>query len=192
MKKILLIFVFLLFGFTTRKPTIYLVPMGNISNDDVELSSKELNKFYSFNVVVLNRIKVPKSTKVNGLKKYNADQILNYLESKYSNYDGKVLGLTDVDISTDRELNGKLYHNWGIFGLGLMSGKPCVVSVKRLGKNHSDEMVKVVVHEIGHTLGIPHCETNIKCLMNDAKGKGSQVKNELLWICNDCRKKIKY
>jgi archaemetzincin len=73
-----------------------------------------------------------------------------------------------------------------------MSAKPCVVSVKRLGKNHSDEMVKIVIHEIGHTLGIPHCRTNIKCLMNDAKGKGSQVKNELLWICNDCRKKIKY
>jgi len=192
MKKLLLLSVFLLFGFTTPKPTIYLVPMGNISNNDVEFSSKELNKFYSFNVVILNRIEVPKSTKINGLKKYNANQILKYLNSKYSKYNGKILGLTDVDICSDRELDGKIYKNWGIFGLGIMSGKPCVVSVKRLGRNHSDEMVKVVVHEIGHTLGIPHCQTNIKCLMNDAKGKGSQVKNELLWICNDCRKNIKY
>jgi archaemetzincin len=193
MKKILLLLpLLLLFSFTTYKPTIYLVPMGNISNRDVELSAKELNKFYSFNVVVIPRSEVPKSTKVNGLKKYNANKILEYLNSKYSKYNGKVLGLTDVDICTDRELNGKLYHNWGIFGLGLMSGKPCVVSVNRLGKNHSNDMVKVVVHEIGHTLGIPHCRTNIKCLMNDAKGKGSQVKNELLWICNDCKKKIRY
>jgi archaemetzincin len=192
MKKILLLPLLLLFSFNVYKPTIYLVPMGSISNGDIELSSKELNKFYSFNVVILNRIDVPNSTKVNGMKKYNANKILEYLNSKYSKYNGKVLALTDVDICTDRELNGKLYHNWGIFGLGSMNGKPCVVSVKRLGKNHSDDMVKVVIHEIGHTLGIPHCETNIKCLMNDAKGKGSQVKNELLWICNDCRKKIKY
>jgi archaemetzincin len=193
MKKILLLLpLLLLFSFNVYKPTIYLVPMGNISNGDIELSAKELNKFYSFNVVVLTRVEVPKSTKVNGMKKYDASKILGYLNSNYSKYNGKVLGLTDVDICSDRELNGKLYHNWGIFGLGRMSAKPCVVSVKRLGKNHSDEMVKIVIHEIGHTLGIPHCRTNIKCLMNDAKGKGSQVKNELLWICNDCRKKIKY
>lgn len=192
MKKILLLSVLLLFGFTPNKPTIYLVPMGNISNKDVELSSKELNKFYSFNVIILDRIDVPKSTKVIDLKKYNGNKILKYLKSKYLNYNGKILGLTDVDICTNRELDGKIHPNWGVFGLGLMNDKPCIVSTKRLGKNHSDEMVKIVIHEIGHTLGIPHCQTNFKCLMNDAKGKGSQVKNELLWICNNCKSKIKY
>ena len=78
MKKILLLLpLLLLFSFTTYKPTIYLVPMGNISNGDIELSAKELTKFYSFNVVILNRVDVPNSTKVNGLKKYNANKILD-------------------------------------------------------------------------------------------------------------------
>jgi predicted Zn-dependent protease len=69
--------------------------------------------------------------------------------------------------------------------------KPCVVSTYRMGKNYEDRLIKVSIHETGHTLGIPHCK-NTKCVMTDAKGKGSTVDNASIWMCDVCKSKIKY
>ena len=68
----------------------------------------------------------------------------------------------DTSIATNK--------NWGIFGLGSLSGKNCVVSTARFGNKHFDRLSKVSIHEVGHTLGIPHCNSDVNCLMNDAKG----------------------
>jgi archaemetzincin len=46
-----------------------------------------------------------------------------------------------------------------------------------------ERVIKVSIHELGHNLGIPHCTSDRKCLMNDKKGKIKQVDQELLFIC---------
>jgi archaemetzincin len=81
------------------------------------------------------------------------------------------------------------HKNWGIFGMARLNKKPCVVSTHRMGKNHKDRLIKVSIHETGHSLGIPHCK-NTKCVMTDAKGKGSTVDNAFLWMCDNCKSKI--
>ncbi|MBW1872140.1 MAG: matrixin family metalloprotease, partial [Deltaproteobacteria bacterium] len=48
---------------------------------------------------------------------------------------------------------------------------------------------KVAVHEIGHTLGLPHCPTR-GCLMEDAKGRASTCDREYDF-CDNCRKALK-
>ena len=85
----------------------------------------------------------------------------------------KLLGLTEVDISTTSEP----YEDWGIFGLGHCPGQSAVISSKRLSrrpKNREHVRFRVAttaVHEIGHTFGLPHCaEDKARCVMLDAEG----------------------
>lgn len=171
--------------------TIFVVPMGNTNKSDVNYIVNELKQFYKCEVKVLPKVKTPVNAKVEGLKKYRALDILDFLSVKYKKNNGKVLALTDVDICTDRELNGNVYKNWGVFGLGRLNEKPCVISTYRFKTNYYDRLSKVTIHEIGHTLGLNHCDNDKNCLMSDAKGKGGQVDSEKKWMCSKCRKKIK-
>jgi archaemetzincin len=171
--------------------TIFVVPMGKTSNFDVNYIVNELKQFYKCDVKVLPKVETPAIAKVNGLKRYRAIDILNFLSTKYKKNNGKVLALTDGDICTDRELNGIVYKNWGVFGLGRLNDKPCVISTNRFKTNYYDRLSKVTIHEIGHTLGLSHCDNDKNCLMSDAKGKGGQVDSEKKWMCDKCRKKIK-
>ncbi|PBJ14533.1 hypothetical protein [Flavobacterium sp. ACN6] len=58
----------------------------------------------------------------------------------------------------------------GCNGLGYKPGKACVVSDFRLSQeNKNNQFYKLVLHELGHTAGLPHCEIKT-CLMRDAKG----------------------
>ena len=88
------------------------------------------------------------------------------------------------------------YEDWGIFGLGSISGKTCVVSTFRLKYGNASEellssrLIKVINHEIGHTLGLQHCP-HLNCLMEDANGSIKPVDNESGDLCADCAKKVK-
>lgn len=173
------------------KQKIYLFGLGDVPLKNIDFVKKELVSFYNYDVVVLPNQEIPKTLMVQGINKYQANNILDYLDSTHKKYDGKVLAITNVNICTDRELNGIIYKNWSIFGLGKLGGKSCVVSTNRMGKKYKDRLAKVTIHEIGHTLGLHHCENDEHCLMNDAKGKGKKVDDEKKWMCDKCRNKIK-
>lgn len=100
-----------------------------------------------------------------------------------------VIGITDRDISTT---NGKI-HDWGVFGLGSMPGKACVVSTfrlsRQLGKVSAEERLnRVVIHEIGHTFGLAHCPDK-DCLMADAEGSVKSV-DRASRFCRDCQRRL--
>ena len=64
---------------------------------------------------------------------------------------------------------------------------------KSLSKEASDELIaaglkQVVMHEIGHTLGLDHCP-NYGCLMEDARGTVLTVDREYD-LCGDCRQRL--
>jgi archaemetzincin len=76
-----------------------------------------------------------------------------------------------VDISTAKDR----YVDWGIFGLGDIGGQAAVTSFFRLRRNARDSAQVVfrlrstAVHEVGHTLGLDHCDEP-RCVMLDAEG----------------------
>jgi|694.fasta_scaffold08802_4 archaemetzincin len=173
-----------------EKLKIGITVMGNVEKNDINLIRDNLIKFYDCEVVLLPKTKLLTETKVMGTDKYSANKILENMNKIFSNKEYKILMITNYNICTDRKLNGVTHKNWSIFGLAFLNKKPCVVSTNRL-KGSKEKLVKTSIHEIGHTLGIPHCE-NDRCILTDAKGKGSRVDNMKIWLCENCTKKIKY
>lgn len=102
--------------------------------------------------------------------------------------------LTNEDISTTKNNN----LDWGILGLGTCPGNTCIVSTYRMQKKSvpvvlfKERLIKIILHEIGHNFGLPHCKNDPECLMNDAEGTIATVDKEKKWLCNSCRKKLGY
>ena len=84
------------------------------------------------------------------------------------------------------------YADWGIFGLGFMPGKSCIVSTFRLKeKNFRSRFIKICCHELGHNFGLPHCSDK-SCIMQDAAETIKTIDNVKLNLCNSCKKKIEF
>lgn len=118
--------------------------------------------------------------------RYRAPIVLTYLNT-YSGYD-KIIGITAKDISTTKN---EIY-DWGIMGLGSCPGKACVISTFRLKTPNkplfNERFIKVALHELGHTMGLPHCTFSTTCFMESAEGSIRSVDRETKSLCTNCSK----
>jgi archaemetzincin len=110
-------------------------------------------------------------------QQYSAEHILTCIAHTCSDPDYN-LGIVSVDIYTHR-------MNF-IFGLADPRQKTAVVSTFRLaGENTNERIGKEVIHELGHLMGLQHCDDR-KCVMhfsntiNDTDYKGIE-------FCRTCR-----
>ena len=118
--------------------------------------------------------------------RYRAPVVLTCLNT-YAGYD-KIIGITAKDISTTKN---EIY-DWGVMGLGSCPGKACVISTFRLRTPNkvlfNDRFIKVGLHELGHTMGLPHCTYSSTCFMESAEGSMKSVDRETKSLCTNCRK----
>ena len=161
-------------------------PLGKVDTDLLAVAVKGVVQVYGFDTRVLDGEPMPKDAWYAPRKRYRADVILDHLHESVPPDTGcdVVVGFTRHDISTTK---GE-HKDWGIFGLGELGGRTAAVSTYRLGRrsNHADDKakrtVKVVNHEIGHVLGVPH-GGEPGCLMNDAEGTIDAVDAESGVLC---------
>jgi len=161
---------------------IIIQPFSDFPSKEIINIEKEIKKYYP-RVSINKPIDLPKNCLNKPKTRYRADSLIKFLNHNTNN--GCVtIGLTTKDISTTKE---KIL-DWGIFGLGSCPGKSCVASTFRIkGKNKFEKfekLVKVAVHELGHTQGLKHCAVDA-CLMRDAKGKDHL--NEEKEFCINCK-----
>jgi len=167
--------------------TIVLQPLGSVDGKLVESARSGLAAYYKTNVRVMPAKALPKIAFYAPRQRYRADKLIAWL---YRGGDSIVVGLTSADISTTK---GQ-YKDWGVFGLGYLGKGACVISTYRLRRGATAallraRLVKVVNHEVGHNLGLPHCPTP-GCMMNDAGGKVATVDKETGKLCAKCRGKV--
>jgi archaemetzincin len=166
---------------------IHIVPLGKIDKKYPEMVKTYIQEFYGFKCIVDSVQPLTKDILASSGKRYDASKIIK----KY-NSNKNILLLTDVDIAHFNKV--KNIKEYGIIGLGLRPGKTCVVSTFRI-KNAGqvkllDRLKKVSIHEVGHNLGLSHCNYDKKCMMNDAGGTVKQIDREEVLFCDRCKKQI--
>jgi len=170
---------------------LYLQPLGDaLPEADVQLVVTALREFYGLVIRILPRVALPAASYYPARQRYRAEKLLDYLAPRLPKDGERVLGLTAVDISTTKDK----YYDWGVMGLGSLDGAAGVLSSFRCHKQaHSAEharqrLAKVAVHELGHTLGLPHCATP-GCLMHDGEGQVKTTDTEYD-LCSKCRAQL--
>lgn len=194
MKRLLLAVAFMVCfispGWSGQPVSTAVAPLDYNQPKMVDFVVSAINSCYNAQVTVLSRQKLPLASFYRPRQRYRADKILDHLATSIDGKYQKVLGITGRDISTTK---GDIY-DWGIFGLGSLGGRACVVSTFRLkGKANADlleqRIAKVVNHELGHTFGLDHCPA-LGCLMEDAGGTIKTVDRESGSFCRECRNKL--
>ncbi len=159
---------------------LFIQPLGQLSIQKTRNIERSLKQYFRGQIVINVAIPLPTKAASSIVRKYHAPKLLQYLSTKTT---GKsiILGVTEMDICMNKNGN----PNFGIFGLGQRPGNSCVISTFRLTRNNtSEKIIKVALHEIGHTQGLPHCRTP-SCLMSDLKG--CDRFNEMTKFCIPCK-----
>ncbi len=155
--------------------TVVIVPLRSFPDDLLDAVETGLETELAVEVVRHETVELPEEAYYPPRKRYRAEKLLDFLEpfADEAGGDVKVLGVTEVDISTTSDP----HPDWGIFGLGRSPGRTAVISSKRLSRKPKNrEHVRfrvstVAIHEIGHTFGLPHCDEHaVECVMLDAEG----------------------
>lgn len=196
--------------FESGPKKIALQPLGDIDTSIVHEAQRAIEKYYEFEVSILETKPFPESAhsiNIEGLKPYypqantyRADSLLGFLYHNVPNEYDHIIGLTRADIYTSKKRNGKIkepawkYSHWGIYGLGMRPGKSAVVSTFRLYRytdfqGMKKRFRKVVLHELGHNLGLPHCP-NPECFMRDAQEAMWTVDAAPEYLCEKCKRRI--
>lgn len=176
----------------SNKIKVALVSFSEVDVSYSKLLKMEIEEFYGCEVTLFNEKKIPDFAYYKPRNRYKADSLLKYLKQNLPKDHELTIGITNKDISTKDEI----HDDWGVFGLGFLGGPSCVVSDFRLKKSAKDKkhlqerLVKVVLHELGHTLGLPHCTADKKCLMRDAEGTIKSVDEEERYLCEGCKNKL--
>jgi archaemetzincin len=167
----------------TVQKVIVIQPLGNFKVDQAKNIFAKIKTINS-NVVLRQNIPFPENSYFKPRNRYRADSIIKSLRNNIGK-DSVIVGLSHSDISTTK---GEI-QDWGVMGLGYRPGTSCVVSDFRLSvKNKNQQFYKLVLHELGHTAGLPHCAIKT-CLMRDAEG-GNPLDEEKEF-CKDCKSFLK-
>ncbi|MBW8683849.1 zinc-dependent metalloprotease family protein [Chitinophaga rhizophila] len=140
---------------------VKILPLGRVKDIQIKESYEGIRKIYPQTEVLPAR-DMPAFTYYEPRNRNRADSLIRWMSSMAARNEIYV-GITMQDISATK---GKL-ADYGIMGLGYCPGSACIVSSYRL--KNKQNFFKLVIHELGHNMGLSHCPV-LTCYMRDAKG----------------------
>ncbi len=156
----------------SEQPGLIIQPLGQLDPALIKYLQLNIPAQFKISVQVATEKKLPARAFYLPRARYRADTLLSYLQALSTKQFPYVMGITAKDMETRKGEN----PHWGVMGLGFHPGQAAVVSTYRIKKTKQTQQVlaqrltKVVIHELGHNFGLPHC-SNQQCIMVDAEGK---------------------
>jgi len=125
-----------------------------------------------------------------GRRQYNANQVMKLVSERVPYYAFKAMGVFQIDLFIPI-----LTY---IFGQAVLNGNIGIASLYRLRNelyglppNHLlmiERLRKVVIHELGHTFGLIHCQTT-NCIMRSSTYV-EYIDQKALRFCPSCQEKL--
>jgi archaemetzincin len=168
-----------------------IVPIGDVPAQVKREASAGLRSVYDCDVTVHDPQSIPDGAFDRNRSQHRAEEFIE-LTSRVGRGE-KNIGITTKDLYYRR-------RNY-VFGLAYLNGNGSVVSTYRLqtssdggitSKPHSevfaDRVRKEIVHEIGHTFGLEHCD-NERCVMSFSPTVREVDKKEQN-LCGSCSQSL--
>lgn len=170
---------------------ITLIPIHPVAQGAVEILVHPLVRIFNTKVSIDTSSSLLADFAYNAMRgQYNSTTILLKLSHLFSQHEGKILGVTSVDLC--------IPVLTFVFGEAQLQGKFSVMSTARLTESFygleenlelfTMRVIKEATHELGHTYGLVHCR-DLNCTMHSSTSveevdiKGSN-------LCRSCMEKI--
>ncbi|UZE92329.1 MAG: archaemetzincin family Zn-dependent metalloprotease [Methanosarcinales archaeon] len=161
---------------------IGVIPVGRIDTKILKCVCDALHEVFGISAEIKDAQPIPDGAYIEERGQYLAFAFVSV--ASVGECDKNIV-ITDVDVYSP-ELNF-------VFGQAELGGNGCMISIHRLQSNESnlleERAKKEAVHEIGHTLGLSHCQDK-KCVMsyspsiNDVDYKGRTLCPRCERICS--------
>ncbi|MBS4064106.1 MAG: hypothetical protein KGZ74_06075 [Chitinophagaceae bacterium] len=173
----------------TKKPVVLLQPLQFTDTITLKQLKNSIEQFFAVTVYINTNKSFPNDLFYKPRSRYRADRIIHWLRMNRPDSARTIVGITSRDVSTTKNN----VYDYGVMGLGYSPGHACVVSTFRPAKTARNKthlqqrLLKLVIHEMGHNFGLPHC-SNEECFMVDAEGQMKLDKER--YLCDSCRHKL--
>lgn len=170
--------------------TIILASYGAFDRETIENIADAVTEDLGLKVTITER-RIDLSTYFDiDRRQYDGNRLLKMIESQFSEAQGKVAGLFNVDLF--------IPILTFIYGQAYLNGKVAIASKFRLRNEHyglpaneallKDRFIKEVIHELGHTMGLKHCH-NPTCVMRSSTYV-EDIDQKERFFCKDCSRHL--
>ena len=147
--------------------TVCLQPLGRYEPGLLAPVARGIGQAYGFRVRVLHERPLPASAWYPPRSRHRAQRLLDHLRDDVLPAEAgcsAVMGFTAADVSITK---GE-HPDWGVLGLAYLGGRVGVVSSFRMHRDADrrrlvERAVKVVLHELGHVVGVPRRRRRWAC-----------------------------
>lgn len=171
--------------------SLLIVPIRPVDHAELAALAEPLEGSFHIPVSIEERNYLDPSFALDSYRgQFNSTAIIVKLLERFPDYNGKILGITAVDLFVP-----VLTY---VFGEAQLDGKAAVVSTFRLReeffgldadpKLEQTRLLKEAIHEVGHTFGLIHCH-NFECVMHSSTSV-EEVDLKSAEFCSDCREQL--
>lgn len=170
---------------------IFILPVGEVEITLINEVRNYLNENFNARVFILERVERPEYSYDPLRKQYNSTKILKEILIRHRQIEGKIVGIADLDLFVPILTF--------VFGEAQLGGKAAVVSCARLKQEFyglppnfpllQERLIKEVMHELGHTFGLVHCDKSTCVMSFSTNIRGVDLKPP--FFCEACAEFLK-